>query len=285
MRYQPLSCFASDASQKGRDAEAHLAVDLAGGRTTLRRQRVGYPLHVTRGFYLDAARPDLLTLYLQSASGGLYAGDRLKLDVSVGADAAFHLTTQASTVVHDGRDTGSRQRQSITVESGAFCALASDPYVLFPGANLELETLAIVADDAVLFLADGFAIHDPGNMGRTFAQFSSRQRILRPDGRFLLQDVGRLRGDELRNGSLGTMAAAATILVVAPPDKLPAMAAMEEAADSLGCLAGASVTPNNAGQVMRILAPDGGTLTRALEAAFHVAGRAALGMELARRRK
>jgi urease accessory protein len=285
MRYQPLSCFASDASQKGRDVEAHLAVDLAGGRTTLRRQRVGYPLHVTRGFYFDAARPDLLTLYLQSASGGLYAGDRLKLDVSVGANAAFHLTTQAATVVHDGRDTGSRQRQLMTVEQGAFCAVASDPYVLFPGANLELETVATVADDAVLFLADGFAIHDPKETGRTFAQFSSRQRIVRPDGRLLLQDFGRLCGDELRNGSVGAMAAVATILVVAPPDRLPAMAAMEEAADSLGCLAGASVAPNKAGQVMRVLAPDGGTLARALEAAFHVASSAALGADLARRRK
>jgi urease accessory protein len=36
---------------------------------------------------------------------------------------------------------------------------------------------------------------------------------------------------------------------------------------------------------MRILAPDGGALARAMEAAFHVAGRAALGAELAHRRK
>jgi urease accessory protein len=285
MRFQPLSCFASEASRKGRDVEAHLAVDLAGGRTTLRRQLVGYPLHITRGFYLDAARPDLLTLYLQSASGGLYAGDRLKLDVSVGANAVFHLTTQAATVVHDGRDSRSRQRQSISVESGAFCAVASDPYVLFPGAHLELETVATVADDAVLFLADGFAIHDPNETGRTFTQFSSRQRIARPDSRLLLQDIGRLRGDELRSGSLGSMAAAATILVVAPPHRLPAMPLMEEAADRLGCLAGATLAPNNAGQVMRLLAPDGGSLARALEAAFHVASHAALGIDLARRRK
>jgi len=282
MRFQPLSCFDSSV---GRDVEAHLAVDLAGGRTTLRRQHVGYPLHVTRGFHLDAARPDLLTLYLQSASGGLYAGDRLALDVCVGANAAFHLTTQAATVVHDGRDTGSRQRQSINVESGAFCALASDPYVLFPGAMLDLETVATVADDAVLFLADGFAIHDPRDSGRTFAQFASRQRVSRPDGKLLLQDAGRIGGDALRDDALGSMAAAATILIIAPDCRLPKMSAMEEASDRHGCLAGASLAPNNAGQVMRILAPDGGTLARALEAAFHVASRAALGVDLARRRK
>lgn len=282
MRFQPLSSFKSNL---GRDVEAHLAVDLAGGRTTLRRQHVGYPLHVTRGFYMDAARPDLMTLYLQSASGGLYAGDRLALNVSVGANAAFHLTTQAATVVHDGRDIGSRQRQTINVESGAFYALGSDPYVLFPGAHLELETVATVAEDAVLFLSDGFAIHDPRDSGRSFAQFASRQRILRPDGRLLLLDAGRICGDELHNGALGNMAAAATILIIAPPDKLPAMTAIEEAADQFGCLAGVSLAPNGAGQVMRILAPDGGTLTRALEAVFHVAGHAALGVDLARRRK
>jgi urease accessory protein len=282
MRYQPLSSFKSNL---GRDVEARLAVDLAGGRTTLRRQHVGYPLHVTRGFHLDAARPDLLTLYLQSASGGLYAGDRLALDLSVGANAAFHLTTQAATVVHDGRDIGSRQRQTINVESGAFCALASDPYVLFPGAKFDLETIATVAEDAVLFLADGFAIHDPRDSGRPFAQFASRQRISRPNGRLLLQDAGRIAGDALRDGALGNMAAAATVLMIAPADRLPEMTVMEEAADCLGCLAGASLAPNSAGQVMRILAPDGGTLTRALEAAFHVASRAALGVNLARRRK
>jgi urease accessory protein len=282
MRFQPLSC---SESNPGRDVEAHFAVDLAGGRTTLRRQRVGYPLHVTRGFYLDAERPDLLTLYLQSASGGLYAGDRLELDVSVGANAAFHLTTQAATVVHHGRGSGSRQRQSLTIGSGAFCAVVSDPYVLFPGAKLELETMATVADDAVLFLADGFAVHDPGNTGRVFARFSSRLRIVRPDGRLLLQDVGGLGGEELRNGALAAMAAAATILVIAPPDRLPVMASMQESADRLGCLAGASLAPNGAGLAMRILAPDGGTLARALEAAFHVAGRTALGADLARRRK
>jgi urease accessory protein len=282
MRSLPLSCSAFDS---GRRAEAHLAADLAGGRTVLRRQHVGYPFHVTRGFYLDVARPELLTLYLQSASGGLYAGDRLKLDVAVAAGAAFHLTTQASTVVHHGRETGALQQQSVAVGPGAFCAIASDPYVLFPGADLCLETVATVAEDAVLFLADGFAVHDPRQAGRPFASFSSRQRILRPDGRLLLFDRGSIRGDEARDGALGDMTSLATVVLIAPPDKLPEVGALGQAVDDCDCLSGASPAPNRAGLVMRMLAPDGGTLARGLEAAFYVAGRAALGADLARRRK
>src|SRR5262249_36448733 len=152
----------------GRAAEARLAAEFAGGRTTLRRQQVGYPLHITRGFYLDRLRPDLLTLYLQSASGGLYAGDRLTLDVAVGRNAALHLTTQAATVVHGGREGVSAQQLRISVGDGAFCAISSEPYVLFPGASVSLDTVAVVAEDAVLFLADGLAVHDPRHSGRVF---------------------------------------------------------------------------------------------------------------------
>ncbi|MBI5263373.1 MAG: urease accessory protein UreD [Bradyrhizobium sp.] len=282
MRSLPLSSFAFDSA---REAEAHLVAELAGGRTILRRQHVGYPFHITRGFYLDRARPELLTLYLQSASGGLYAGDQLTVDVAVGSNAALHLTTQSATVVHDGQNGASQQRLRVTVGSGAFCALSSDPYVLFPGADLKLDTMAVVPDDAVLLLVDGLAVHDPRQSGRSFAQFFSRQRIMRPDGRLLLQDCGRIAGDQLRTGPLSTMAATATALLIAPPGRLPALEPLMQAVDRCGCVAGASAAPNQAGLVMRILAPDGGALARGIEAAFHLAGSAALGTELARRRK
>ena len=282
MRSLPQSCFGLDS---GRAAKAYLAAELAGVRTTLRRQHVGYPLHVTRGFYLDRARPDLLTLYMQSASGGLYAGDRLQLHVTLGPEAALHLTTQAATVVHDGRKAASSQQLRISVGGGAFCAIASDPYILFPGANLSVDTVAVVAEDAVLFLADGIAVHDPRNSGYAFSHYSGRLRIQRPNGRLLLQDYGRISGGELRSGPLGTMAASATALIIAPPGKLPAIELLMQAVDQSGCLTGASEAPNQAGLVIRIMAPDGGALARGLEAAFHVAASAALGVRLARRRK
>ncbi|WP_454643772.1 urease accessory protein UreD [Bradyrhizobium liaoningense] len=275
----------SSAFDSGRAAEACLVAEFAGGRTMLRRQHVGYPLHVTRGFYLDAARPDLLTLYLQSASGGLYAGDRLTLDVAAGADTSLHLTTQSATVVHHGRDAASVQQARIEVASRAFCAISSEPYVLFPGANLSLDTIAVVADDAALFLADGIAVHDPKGEGRSFAHYAARLRVMRPDGRMLLRDSGRIAGEQFLKGPLGTMAATATALLVAPKERLPSIALLARAVDACGCLAGASEAPNSAGLVMRILAPDAGALARGIEAAFHVAAAAALGVQLARRRK
>jgi urease accessory protein len=278
------SCSEPDS---GREAEFLLVAELAGGRTILRRQHVGYPFHITRAFQLDRMRPDLATLYLQSTSGGLYAADRLALDLTVGAGAALNLTTQASTVVHDGRAEGSLMRHALTVQDRAFCAVISDPYILFPGANLQIATIATVAVDAVLILAEGFTVHDPHRRGGTFARFAAETRILRPDGRQVVVDRGSICGDDLSGNcdALGGMDAACSVLVIAPPDRLADIAEIEAAADQCGCLAGATAASNGAGLAMRLLAPDGGTLVRGIEAAFHVASRAALGVELAPRRK
>src|SRR5438552_3271126 len=92
-----------------RSVEARLRFAVGGGRTILAHQRIAYPLHVTRPFHLDALRQDLATLYLQSASGGLYAGDRLGLAIEVMPGAAVHVTTPASTIVHDTRGTRAAQ--------------------------------------------------------------------------------------------------------------------------------------------------------------------------------
>jgi urease accessory protein len=284
MQFLPLSFSRFEA---GRQAGVLLVAELAGGRTVLRRQHVGYPFHITRAFQLDRMRPDLATLYLQSASGGLYAADRLALDLVVGAGAALNLTTQASTVVHDGRTDGSEMRQSVMAKDNAFCAIISDPYVLFPGADLHIATTATVAAGSTLILADGFAAHDPHRRGGTFARFSTDTCIMGPDGRLLVSDRGSVSGDELAAGcgALGGMAAAGSVLMIAPPDQLADIARIEAAADACGCLAGVTAAPNGAGLAMRLLAPDGGTLIRGIEAAFHIAARAALGVDLAPRRK
>jgi urease accessory protein len=284
MQFSLPSCSGFDA---GREAKALLVAELAGGRTVLRRQHVGYPFHVTRPFQLDRMRPGLATLYLQSASGGLYAADRLMLDLVVGVGASLNLTTQASTIVHDGREDGSMMRHSVTVKDNAFCAVISDPYILFPGASLHLEIIATVAIGSILIMADGFAAHDPHRRGGTFMQFSTDTRIMRPDGKRVVIDRGSVRGDDLCSpcDALGGMTAAGSLLVIAPPGQLADLAEIEAAADSHGCLAGPTAVPNRAGLAMRLLAPDGGTLIRGIEAAFHIAARAALGVDLAVRRK
>lgn len=278
------SCFALEPS---RISAAHLAAEFAGGRTILRRQQVGYPWHLGRGFYLDGVRPDLLTVYLQSASGGMYGADDLRFDVEVGHGAALHLTTQSATVVHPGRDRAASLRQRIDVAAGGFAVLTSDPYILFPDAQLDLSTTAVVADDGVLLIADGFATHCPPRSQGVFRRYSSELRIERPDGRLLVLDRGALRGRDLQGAfdALGGARAAASIIVIAPTQRLPLAEEIEAAADRAGCFAGVSVAPNDAGLVVRMTAPDGGGLTRGITAAFDSITQSVFGAVLAPRRK
>jgi urease accessory protein len=271
----------------GREARSRLEVDFAGGRTVIRRQHIGYPLHITRGFYMDRAAPDLLTLYLQSASGGLYAGDRLHLNVAVRSGASLSLTSQSSTVVHHGREEGSVMHQTLDVGAGAFCSFVNDPYILFPGAHLAVKTIASVADDAVLLLIDGFTVHDPASEGKSFARLETMLKVVRPDGKLLMIDNGCVAGRAVgpAGGALGGRSVAATLTLIAPPERLPIISVLEKAVTAQGCLAGASRAPNAAGLVMRILGEDAGSLVRGMESVFHVAGEAAKGGELARRRR
>ena len=104
--------------------EASLHFHRGGGRTVLAHQHVPYPFHATRPFYLDRERPEIATLYLQSASGGLYRGDDVALSIVAGPHAAAHVTTQAST--HRAPDPQARRRANHTNRDRRACFCRDD---------------------------------------------------------------------------------------------------------------------------------------------------------------
>lgn len=271
----------------GRSATAQLGFAVGGGRTVLVRQHVPYPVHVTRPFRLDAALPGLATLYLQSASGGLYRGDDVGLEVDVGAGAAVHLTTQAATVVHDGRGVGARQRMAIRVGEGGFAAFTPDPLVLFPGARLAGETEVVLAPGAAAIVAEGICRHDPAGGDAPFDRHAATTIVRDESGRVLVADRGGVAGADLVGlaSPLGPWRAFGTCLVLAEAGRQGEAAMLEAAVAEQGCLAGTSTLPNGAGLAVRLLAAEGGALARGLDAVFATAFTALLGVPPARRRK
>lgn len=268
-------------------SEALLRFAVGGGRTVLAHQYVPYPLHVTRLFHLDPQRPDLATLYLQSASGGLYSGDRLRLAIEVAPNAAAHVTTQASTIVHDVRDRPAMQITRLTVASGGFCALTPEPLVLFPGADVVSEVDVQLADDACVILAEGFACHDPSCMNRPFKRVALATVVRDADGRVRISDRGAIAGTAFRGEAspAGPFAAAGTLFVLGRGSDRYHGAVLEDRLAAAGCLAGVTRAPHDLGYVTRILAPDGGALGRALGVAFTLAFETLVGSPPARRRK
>ena len=99
-----------------------------------------------RGPFISiASARRLATLYLQSASGGLYRGDNVALSIVAGPHAAAHVTTQASTIVHRTYQRAVAQRTRIEIGEHAFAAVTPDPLVLFPGAEICCTTEVTLA--------------------------------------------------------------------------------------------------------------------------------------------
>jgi len=257
-----------------------------GRRTHLARQFVSYPFHVTRPFYLDREPAGLATLYLQSASGGIYSSDRLELSIEAAAGAQCQVTSQGSTIVHDCRERISRYATRIDAASGAFVGLCADPLVLFPGAAIEMLTDVRLAPDAAVIITDGLALHDPGaGRGEPFALFSSELVVTDASGRRLLVDRLRVSGNEFdRLAPHGTQRMAGSVFALG---RFPAVspADLEAAVVATGSYAGATRLPNEAGLAVRMLAPDGVALARGLTRAWEILFAGLFGALPGRRRK
>ncbi len=272
--------------------EAALHFSHGGGRTVLTRQRVPYPFHATRPFYLDPARADLATLYLQSAAGGLYRGDRIALSIAAGPSSAAHATTQAATIVHRTDRFPVEQNTRIEVGDDAFLAWTPDPLVLFPGAEISCATEITLSASGALILTDGLSHHDPGgpdahDLGRPFVRYGNAVVVRDATGRILLNDRGSLTGEAMfaPSSPLGRHRAIGTVFVLGRGAHICDAAFLEKRLAACGCVAGFSALPNDTGIGGRVLAPNGGALARGLEAAFAIAFAALIGVPPARRRK
>ncbi len=258
---------------------------MAAGRTCLVRQHVPYPFHVTRPFHLDRHRPDLATLYLQSSSGGLYSGEHLSLTVEAGVGAAVSVTTQAATIVRDGKG------RTATVETNLRLSVASvlmhlpDPLILFPGAAARSVLTVSLPDDAVAVCCDGFSSHDPQELGRPFASYSSEMMVRTRDGRILVAERGTLDGDQLGRPAspLGPFRAAGIVVLLNAALNDPAP--LQRRLSDMRCMSGISPLPNGAGTALRVLAHDAGSLASGLAAACFACFEQVTGVPPAPRRK
>jgi urease accessory protein len=248
----------------------------------LLHQHVPYPFHLTRPFYLHTARPDLATVYLQSASGGLYDGDDLSLALHVAPGATAHVTTQSATIVHACRRVPVHLGVTATVEPGGFLALIPDPLVLFPAAQVVTTTDLTVHHQACAVLADAASLHDPRGQDRPFGRFHGAITVRDATGALRLRDRGAIDGANVHGlGVLASWRAWGLLLLLAPSNLLPEPAALEAAAGAAGCLAGASTVPHGLGLAVRLLGPDGGTLGRCISGLAADAALSIIGCRLA----
>ena len=279
----------SDTPNDGR-LELVFAPD-AENRSFLAHQFASYPFHVCRTQYLDPEQPEMASLYLQSSAGGLFAGDRLSVSISVKAGAKAHVTTPASTIVHRMPEGKARQRTLLEAGPESLLEYLPDPIILFPQARLRSGCHLRLGEGATAILADAFLSHDPAAAGEPFGIYESETELTDAAGRRLMLDRFRVSGAEAQASEVGVMGGRtmqATIFAVsnavAPTTLQTALRrAMETCGPSV--YGAASLLPNSCGAWARLLADDGAALKDAVERLWSCAREAVTGVRPVPRRK
>jgi len=270
--------------------ELGFALD-SSGRCFLARQFASYPFHVCRAQYLDPDLPQMATLYLQSSAGGLFAGDRLSLRVTVEAGAKAHVTTPTSTIVHRMPEGEARQWALLDAGPGSLLEYLPDPGILFPQARLHSRVRLQLGEGATAILAEAFLPHDPAGAQEPFGSYDSETVIVDGNGRRLVLDRFRLSGVEAQASKVGVMGKypmQATIFVVssavAPEALMGALRRGMDASDP-AVYGAASLLPNTCGAWVRLLAKDGAALTGAVAGLWAAAREVTMGSRPRSRRK
>lgn len=279
------------AAEASRAAQVDLAFEVDGsGRTWLRRQRAAYPFHVGRAWHVAGDPEGMLTLYVQSCSGGVFQQDVLGLRLAARAGARVHVTTAASTVVHTMDRGDALQTLEIDAQSGALVEYLPDPLILFPRARLRNVVRVRADPDAQVMLWDAMLAHDPAGRGRPFDWLHSDLTVVDPHGAVLARDRYRLEGKVFRAQQPGVMhghACQGAFVVVqrAVPQQQMVDALRAALPASEAVYAGATRLPADCGAWVRVLARDAVGLREALQRAWYAARRTLTGSEPAARRK
>jgi urease accessory protein len=216
----------SPSAAAGWSAELQLDFVSRAGRTLLERRQHRGPLVVQRPFSPEG--PEWLHVYLLHPPGGIVSGDTLSTEVRLGEGSHVLLTTPAATKVYRRRAGAapSRQAQELLVGSGSSLEWLPAETILFPGAEIGLQTIARLQGDAAFIGWEILCFGRPV-LDERFGQGECRQRLeLWRDGRPLCLERMQLRaGSAVFEAAWGMGGRPVTGTLLASP---PPTAAVEE---------------------------------------------------------
>jgi urease accessory protein len=123
---------------------------LRGGRTVLASATRTPPLHLQRVLYLDARRPHLCRAVLLNATAGLFAGDRLTVEIHVGVGAAVEVTTPAMSRAYGMPAGHAATVTRISVADGGYLEYLPEPTLACRDAALHTKLEIDAGPNAVV---------------------------------------------------------------------------------------------------------------------------------------
>ncbi|MFA0928445.1 urease accessory protein UreD [Pseudomonas syringae pv. tagetis] len=243
------------------------------GASYVSRQEVGYPFHLGRTLTLPQDPPGMAAIYLQSCSGGLFAGEALHLDLHAGPGTQVHVSTGAATVAHSMLEQSARQTVTLVAEPGALLEYLPMATILFPQTRLHSQVNVTLHPGARVMLCDAFCLHTPPGSEGLPDFYRADLQIHCPDGKLLAGDRLAMIGADLQRrlpGVSGQLQALATFMLVGQGLPLEGLqqalrAALAEVPESYP---GVSALPNDCGLSVRIMTADAVALRNALHQAW-----------------
>ena len=171
-----------------------LELQKVAGRTVVTRSQASSPLKLLT----PRRRHPAAWVYTSTLGGGMVAGDRTHLDMTLHAGARCVLTTQASSKVYrDPEKKGCRQSLSVEVAEEALVVVAPDPITCYADAIFQQRQDFQLAATSSLVIVDWLTSGRRGSGDRTPGRFlpAGTLSLPGPDG------TGRTAGG---NGSGGT---------------------------------------------------------------------------------
>ncbi|GAA5189893.1 urease accessory protein UreD [Rugosimonospora acidiphila] len=245
----------------GKVGVLRLGFERRGGRTVLADLFRQAPLLVQQALYWDAAMPEMACVFIISTSGGTLQGDRHRIEVSLGAGAHAHLTTQAANKIQEMDANYAAQHQRIVLAEDAYLEYLPEPVIPYRHSRFITHTEVVAPPSATVLYAE---ILLPGRKhhrgGEIFAYdlFSSTLRVARPGGPDLFVEkfvVEPARFPPDRCGVFGDFHVLGSVLLLASPER--AMRVWERTPSTWDgdarLAAGACRLPGDAGLMYRVL--------------------------------
>ena len=259
------------------------------GRTYLASREQKFPLHLTNPLYLDSTLPGMAFVYVQNPTGGIFAGDRLSIEVVAGVGTEVHLTSTAATKAYRSDAGEALESVSLTLGRDAYLEYLPEPLIPQAGSRLRQHVTVDLDEGAAFLMAD---VVSPGRAarGEMFAFTGlERRTIVRRDGAEIAVDALCLepgRWPPRKRGVFGAHSFLASLIVVASPAESARWRAhVSEAVDRLpDVLAGSGSLPGDAGMVIRILSRSLISATTSVESLWTVI-RSGLAKGIAPRRR
>jgi urease accessory protein len=226
-----------------------------------------------RVLFPAAEAGDASLAVLVTTSGGLVAGDRIRVAVRLGSGAALHVTASAAEKIYRSTGATTGIAQDLSVGSAAWLEYLPPETILFDGARLRRHTTVALAPGAG-FLGGGIIVFGRRARGECFTHglLHEEWQVSR-DGALVWGDALHL--DEANGGDIAAViadpacfdrAASCATLILAPPKGDPrglveGARAVQQQSLAPGLRAG--VTAVGGLVVARWLGPDSQALRRA----------------------